>query len=87
MIGTLPCLQSLTIDMTAWNYHDYQTLNTIEGHEIISILKPLVLTNAKNTELEINVEVPEPMRTILQSLNFTIKHHQRPYNSEVFRQG
>jgi hypothetical protein len=86
-LGTLRCLQTLTIDMTFWNYHEWQTTNTIGAQDYNPVLSPLRRIKARKVELEINVEIEGPTRAMLESLNFSILYFNRPYNSVVFRQG
>lgn len=86
-IGTLQNLQQVTIDMTIWNYHNYRTTNVIEHDDFICILQPLRSIEAPLFEVELNVEVPEPVRTALGLGTFSYQKRDRPYNSKVFRQG
>ncbi|KAF1918940.1 hypothetical protein BDU57DRAFT_468448 [Ampelomyces quisqualis] len=87
MICTLPCVQSLTIDLTIWNYHDWKTTNTIGLEDLMEILEPLQQIKAKSVDLELNAKVPDSVRAVFEPLNFNIREFHRPYNRELFRQG
>jgi hypothetical protein len=86
-IGTLPGLQSLKIDMTLWNYRNFQTLNTIDDGHLILILSPLKAISAKRFEIEMNAELSDHGRETLEPFSFTIIQRHRPYNTLLFRQG
>jgi hypothetical protein len=85
IIGTLRCLQKLTIDFTIWNYFDWQTTNTIAQQDVLYILEPLKNIKANIIELELNAQVPESIRAVLEPLNFDIREVQRRYNGELFK--
>tara|TARA_R110002003_G_scaffold534_20_gene20336 strand:- start:546 stop:1100 length:555 start_codon:yes stop_codon:yes gene_type:complete len=86
VIGTLGGLRRLTVDMTIWNYYDYRTTNTVEDKALIFILSPLKALRVNTMEVELNVALPEVVRSGLEPLNFIIVERQRPYNARVFRQ-
>jgi hypothetical protein len=93
-IATLESLQQVTIDMTIWGLRD-RTLNAIIGqpettydvrilNAFTAILGPLRAIKARHMEVEWNVEVPESIELLLGSINFTIVHRERKYNSRIF---
>lgn len=86
-MGTLRELHFMTIDLTFWNYYDYQSVNTIAPDDFVAILEPLKKITAKVFVVELNAELCAATRAALEPLNFHIEIRHRPYNSEVFRQG
>ncbi|KAH7071449.1 hypothetical protein BKA63DRAFT_419611 [Paraphoma chrysanthemicola] len=86
MIGTLSGLRILTIDMTIWNYYDYRTTNTMEDKALISILNPLKALQISFIEVELNIELPQTVKLVLEPFDFDVVQRHRPYNARVFRQ-
>lgn len=90
-VASLKTLRSFIVDMVIKNWYDGKTpmQNATQGVEtkaFISILGPINSINAPEVVVELNVEIPEAVSSILGPLNFRVEQRQRPYDSYLFPQ-
>ena len=86
-LSDLDNLHLLSIDFTIWSfgdYPDYDSHKTVDNDALVFILKCVQSIRATNIEVELNMELPELVKTALAPINMNIKLSERPYNLRVF---
>lgn len=90
-VGNLKSLHSFTVDMIIKNWYDDKppmenATKGIEKKAFIAILVPINCINAIEVVVEMNVEIPESVRSMLEPLHYRIEWQHRPYNVRLFPQ-
>jgi hypothetical protein len=86
-IATLKSLQNVTIDITILHHLRRRRPDAVKDSQaLISILTPLKAICAREMEVELNTEVPDDVKDVLEPVAFTIVQRQRSYNILVFPQ-